>query len=202
MIVCPHQGRACGCGQSGCVESYASAKNTADIMNERLTVLEGANNYKVIKGSKNVFDSAQDGNTIAIDVIDEAADYLAIMCLNICRIVDPEVIIFGGGMALAGNVLFDKVRQKVNERTWSVLATDVVITTAQQVEHAGMYGAALVAKRSLPPLVETKKTAPSLSDEVVDVNDTEKKTLLKTFFVTILAPITMQTILQAFGFYV
>ena len=71
------------------------------------------------------------------------------MCINLCRIVDPEVIIFGGGMAKAGSGFLSQVQQSMRERTWTVLPTSVRLVTASSVEHAGTVGAALAAAHSL-----------------------------------------------------
>ncbi len=67
------------------------------------------------------------------------------MCINICRIVDPEVIIFGGGLSKAGSVLIDLIRKHMAQKTWTVLPTDVKLVVSQS-EHAGMVGAALAAQ--------------------------------------------------------
>ena len=49
-------------------------------------------------GAKSVFEKADTGNTVAVAVLEETMEYLAILSVNICRVIDPEVIIFGGGI--------------------------------------------------------------------------------------------------------
>ncbi len=63
---------------------YASAKNTAIQFCE----LEGLNSHDI--NAKDVFDRAAAGNANAIKTLDIVADNLAILCVNICRVVDPE----------------------------------------------------------------------------------------------------------------
>jgi len=74
-------------------------------------------------------------------------------------VVDPEVIIFGGGMSSAGEPLLDLIREKIRHRTWTILPTDVhlVVSEAKQ-EVAGIVGAALAALHAV-----SKKVAPTSS---------------------------------------
>ncbi len=69
------------------------------------------------------------------------------LCINLCRVVDPHTIVFGGGMARAGDTLLDLVRKYMREKTWTVLPTDVVLATAKSIVSGGMLGAALAAKK-------------------------------------------------------
>jgi hypothetical protein len=71
---------------------------------------------------------------------------LAVLSINLCRVVDPEVIVFGGGLAKAGKVLLDLIRKYVKEKTWTVLPTDVQLTLAVS-DKAGVLGPALAAKQ-------------------------------------------------------
>ena len=78
----------------------------------------------------------------------QIADDLAVFCLTLCRIVDPEVIIIGGGMSLAGEALLGPLREALQRRTWTVLPTDVQIDIARQAGGiGGILGAALAAKK-------------------------------------------------------
>lgn len=60
--------------------------------------------------------------------------------------MDPEIIIFGGGMAQAGATLLKLVQKNVNSMGWKVLPTDVRLTTAYSASNAGIIGAAVAAK--------------------------------------------------------
>jgi hypothetical protein len=66
------------------------------------------------------------------------------MAINICRVVDPDIIIFGGGLSKAGNVLLDLIRKYVREKTWK-LTNDVILSLATS-DKGGLCGAALAAK--------------------------------------------------------
>lgn len=60
--------------------------------------------------------------------------------------IDPQVIVFGGGLSKAGNVLLDLIRKYVREKTWTVLPTDVRLTLSIS-DKGGVLGAALAAKQ-------------------------------------------------------
>lgn len=106
-----------------------------------------SNPYKAsIDGAKGLFQRADQGDEIAKKVLQEVADYLAIFCINICRIVDPEVIIFGGGMAHAGDRLLKSVQESMLKYTWTVYPPTIKLEIAHQVGNAGIFGAALSAQ--------------------------------------------------------
>jgi predicted NBD/HSP70 family sugar kinase len=61
----------CGCGQRGCVEVYASAKNTGHILTKRLKASINNNDAEVSLTAKDAFEMAQKGDPIAIEVLNE-----------------------------------------------------------------------------------------------------------------------------------
>lgn len=134
----------CPCGQKGCIEMYGSAKNIVNLYNS--TNHNTSNNEEV--NGKVVFDRYSKGEKEADLVIKQAARYLAITCINICRVVDPDVIIFAGGLSNAGNILLDQIRIEVLNNTWKVLPTEVQLVSANGIDHVGVIGAALAAKSS------------------------------------------------------
>lgn len=77
--------------------------------------------------------------------IDESAEALSILCINICRILDPEFIIIGGGMSLAGDVLLSLIKTKFKNKAWTILDDNVQIVLASECSHAGVIGSALFA---------------------------------------------------------
>lgn len=65
------------------------------------------------------------------------------LCINLCRTVDPEVIILAGGVSGSGESFRAKVEKEVRRLTWTVLPTEIKIVLGNVIEHAGMIGAAL-----------------------------------------------------------
>jgi glucokinase len=150
VIIYPN-GRRCGCGQHGCVEAYASANSTAKRAVEALE--QGANSSLLasFKGrlqeitSKDIFDAAKAGDPLATRIVDETAEALALTCLNFSRILEPQMIVFAGGMIYAGDFLFDKIRHFYNKHTWTVPGDPPKITAAVLGNDAGAIGAAGIA---------------------------------------------------------
>ena len=97
--------------------------------------------------SKSVFDKAAGGNKLAISILDETTEKLAVFCINICRIVDPSVIIIGGGMAQAGDQLLNKIRHFIKLKGWTVLPNEISLQVARSAANGGILGAALAVER-------------------------------------------------------
>lgn len=117
-------------------------------------------------GAFDVFDRASKGEEAAIATVERVADYLALLCLTICRVVDPTVIILGGGMSKAANQLIPVVQRKMLERSWTILPTNVrfVVSETPQ-EQAGIIGAALSVVPQITPL--STPATPAQAEAVV-----------------------------------
>eukprot|EP00605_Chrysophyceae_sp_TOSAG23-4_P001270 GSChrysophyteH1.ASY1.ANO1.1381.1 assembled CDS len=164
---------ACGCGQRGCAEVYASASNISRIYCERLKSSGGADDEQKespdLGGSKRVFAVADaQSDSVAAAVLDDACKKIATMCINLCRVVDPSVIILGGGMSQAGDALLRRVQRHVDALTWTVLPTDVKVVIAKGMANAGTIGAALASRNlssSSRSLLTTGGPSPHTSRE-------------------------------------
>ena len=150
MIVQPH-GRACPCGQHGCLEQYASASSVGRrvveaIENGENSTLKGAFSGRLARiTAKDVFEAAENGDDLSQRIVDETAEYLGIAIVSICRMLDPQMVVFAGGMILAGEFLFGRIREAYKKHTWTLAGTDVKIVTALLGNDAGIIGAASVA---------------------------------------------------------
>jgi glucokinase len=89
--------------------------------------------------------AAQDGDSLASEVITKAVGYLGAGVVNLVNIFNPEVIIIGGGMAKMGDFLFNPVRQAVKERAFQLSAQAVRIVPAQLGDDVSVFGAAIFA---------------------------------------------------------
>lgn len=152
MLVVPN-GRLCGCGQHGCIEAYASANSMVKITIERILsgeksslrdlLEDGDDSTKV--DSRAVFKAAKQGDELSKKMVSNTAELLAIACVSLCRILDPQMIVFAGGMTLAGDQLFKPIRKSFAEHTWKVIPSPVEIVPAELGNDAGFIGAAAVA---------------------------------------------------------
>lgn len=129
-------GPMCGCGQPGCVEQYASATAVAK---------------KYGKGTaKDCFDAARNGDARAMEVVNWAADRLAIGVANMIHVLHPDIIVLAGGMAQAGDILVEKVHEGVRRRVFGVFIEKIRIeATRVPGDDAGWLGAALWAAKKL-----------------------------------------------------
>ena len=154
MIVVPG-GRQCPCGQRGCLEQYASASSVGrraiealeasgpDAVSSSLRLTLAQDRTKIT--SKLVYDAANAGDALAKKITDETSYYLGIACVTLCRILDPQMIVFAGGLSLAGEPFFAAVRKVVAENSWKLPVKPAEIVPAKLGNDAGFIGAAAVA---------------------------------------------------------
>lgn len=141
-------GKLCGCGQKGCWEAYGSAtaivKETIDRFSENNHNLVWKNidgNVKLLE-AKHVFDAAKENDRFANGIVDYTANYLAMGIGNLLNVLNPEIIIIGGGVALAGDYLFDKIKEELTKFALPVSLENIKIAQASLGEDAGIVGAA------------------------------------------------------------
>ncbi len=143
-------GPICTCGNKGCVETLCTA--TWLIQQGRKTIVEYPVSliYEKAEGNmdnvtaKIVIDSAKEGDPIARDIFDTYVDSLSSAINSIVVLLDPEVVALGGGVSLAGDFLFEPVRELVKMKSFFKAAHEVV--PAQLGNTAGIIGAAMLAK--------------------------------------------------------
>lgn len=150
-IIVQPGGRPCPCGQKGCLEQYGSAMNLAKYASRRIhkehpdSTLTDMLNQNGQISAKDIHTAGQAGDTFAAELWDEMAFYLAIGCVNICRLFDPDRIVFAGGMTQAGDDLLDPIRRHFREQNWTMLETQTTLAIAALGADAGAIGAAGIA---------------------------------------------------------
>lgn len=147
-------GKLCGCGQKGCFEAYASATGIIREAISRLQVNKNNGLYRAIDGdlnrleAKHIFDQAKLGDAFSLDLVDYIAEYLAMGISNLLNILNPEVVILSGGVALAGDILLDSVKEKMNKYALAITLEKLEIKLGKLGNNAGIKGAsALVIKQ-------------------------------------------------------
>lgn len=142
-------GKLCGCGQKGCFEAYASATGIIREANSRLMVNKNNLLYEMTKDreleAKDVFDAAKQGDKFSIDIVDDIAELISYGLGNILNILDPQIVVIGGGVALAGDLLFSKIREKLSKYALVPILETLEIKEAMLGNDAGIYGAAYLA---------------------------------------------------------
>ncbi|MBA7696053.1 Glucokinase [subsurface metagenome] len=144
-------GPRCNCGNIGCLEVFASGTAVAKEAIRRIRQGERSSLTEIVEGqiesitAEKVSIAAQGGDSLASEVILEAATYLGVGLVNLVNIFNPEMIIIGGGMAKIGDLLLNPARQVVRERAFQLSAQAVQIVPAQLSDDAGVLGAAAFA---------------------------------------------------------
>ncbi len=151
MVVDPN-GPPCPCGRRGCWERFASGSGLGRLAREaahagradHVVALAGGDPEDV--RGEHVTDAARAGDAEALQVFRQFAWWVALGIANLVNVLDPEVVVIGGGLVEAGDVLLRPVREAHREL---VLAADhrpdVRIVEAALGEQAGAVGAALLA---------------------------------------------------------
>ena len=144
-------GRQCACGQKGCLERYCSATYLAMYAQRRIeegdepTVLRDVLRDKGAIDAKDIADARRAGDKLANQAWDECAYYLAVGCVNVCRLFDPDEIVLAGGLTRAGDELLHPVVRHFHELHWHITEVKTEITLARLGTDAGIIGAAGVA---------------------------------------------------------
>ncbi|HZX20940.1 MAG TPA: ROK family protein, partial [Clostridia bacterium] len=99
--------------------------------------------------AKLIFDCAKKGNFVANRAVDRFVKYLAIGIGNIINILDPEMVIIGGGISKAGDYLINKLKKEVPKNIWLKSMNLTKIVPADLGNNAGIIGSAIYAKSKL-----------------------------------------------------
>src|SRR6478672_790526 len=142
------EGRRCKCGNYGCLEAYASGPNIALRAVEeieagavsRLPSLVGGDLSKVT--AQTVYQAAQDGDDLALEVVNDTARFLGVGIGNLLNIFNPEAVVVCGGVTLAGDHLFVPLRREVARRAFKPAVSACRIVPGELAGTAGVYGAA------------------------------------------------------------
>jgi glucokinase len=149
MTVIPEGGYRCNCGKYGCLETVASATGMVRIATDMLvqdpqrqSTLRPIVEQRGKLVAKDIAIAAQEGDVLALDVIDRVAFYLGLALGNYAIVMNPEKIVIGGGVSKAGDVLFEPLRKYYRQFALSHLTGEIEIVPAILGNDAGMIGAA------------------------------------------------------------
>ena len=133
---------ACGCGNYGCLEEYASATGITRLANRKL---KQSDKDSVLRNgevsAKAVFDAVKAGDELAIEIAKQFGDYLGKGLAVIAGVINPEIFVIGGGVSKAGEVLFDYIRPSFGKTVYHG-CKDTKFALATLGNDAGIYGAA------------------------------------------------------------
>jgi len=158
-VTIDYNGPKCGCGKRGCIEALCSGPAIARRAKERLvesqrTVSLGAESKMVALAGGHVDDvtaeivaeAFRQADALAIDVLQDTADFLAIWAGNVIDLLEPDVFIFGGGVAQLMSSFFSRIREKLPIWCVNQRCTEIPMVLAKYGADAGIAGAAALCR--------------------------------------------------------
>ena len=142
MVLNPREPVACNCGKHGCVEQYCSATGIARLARMELQATEEASTLRTLETitAKDIFDAGKAGDAVAQKILNTYYDYMGQFLGTLCSAVDPEVVVLGGGVSKAGQVLIDGVQPYFHKYVFHA-ASGARFALASLFNDAGAYGA-------------------------------------------------------------
>jgi glucokinase len=146
MSLEPFAGVPCTCGSRGCLEVYASATAIVRMTRESMPRYPNSSLHtKETVTAQIVFEAGRCGDELALEVFRRMGVYLGIGIANLINLLNPEVIVLGGGVANGWSLFEQHMRQQVMERAFPLPASSVRIVRAECGDDAGLLGAARLA---------------------------------------------------------
>jgi glucokinase len=143
-------GHPCGCGSRGCVEQYASATGLVRIARESLSDSRVSSlDRQAAFSAKDVYDAAISGDAVSLEVFKTVGRYLGIALADLVDVLNPELIVIGGGASGGWDLFIDHVRAEIDARAFRHPAARVKLARASLGGSAGFLGAARAALDSL-----------------------------------------------------
>jgi glucokinase len=141
-------GRACGCGRSGCLEAYCSAMGVARTAREWLELSDEPSLLRNVEtiASKDVYEAAKEGDKLALKVFEFTGKLLGRSFADFIAFSAPEAIVLFGGLARAKEFLLPPMEQSMNEHVLGLWKDKVKIVFSQLKESdAAILGASALA---------------------------------------------------------
>ena len=141
-------GPLCGCGDRGCLEAYASGPSIVAMAEE---YIRGGKSTKYRELANPditpyvVAVAAKEGDPVAIEIFRIMGEYIGMGLTSVVNLLNPEKIIIGGGVADAGDILLNPIRETIAKRAMTI-QREVEVVPAQLGNTAGVIGASLLIK--------------------------------------------------------
>lgn len=154
-IVIDPNGPPCNCGGKGHVEAMASGTAIARMAAERLgtggpsTLLKRCENDPARITAKMVAEEASAGDALARGIMHEAGTNLGLAVVSLIHIFDPDVVVIGGGVSNAGELLLGPVREAIAERAMRDFRDRAQVVRSALGDNSGIFGVAAFAFEKL-----------------------------------------------------
>jgi glucokinase len=125
-IIRRHNGRLCGCGREGCLETYTSATGVARTAREYLSIRKDDSLLRKLDPdditSKDVYEAATQGDKLALEIFDYTGQLLGEAFADFIAFSSPEAIILFGGLARAGDLIMKPIHEAMEKNVLKVFA--------------------------------------------------------------------------------
>lgn len=163
-VTIDHRGPKCGCGKRGCIEALCSGPAIARRARELLTQFNVSGTHQpesrhvksrmlVLAGggidavnAEIVAEAFRQGDVLAGDVLRETADLLAIWAGNVIDLLEPDVFIFGGGLAQLMSAFFGRIREQLEHWCVNKRFAEMPMVLAKYGADSGVAGAAALCR--------------------------------------------------------
>ena len=123
-VIIRRDGRLCGCGRNGCLETYCSATGVARTAREFLTASTEPSLLRSIPAenitSKDVYDAAVQGDQLAVNIFNFTGTILGEALADAIAFSSPEAIILFGGLAKSGEYIFKPIRESIEKNVLDI----------------------------------------------------------------------------------
>lgn len=149
MSIC-HNGRKCNCGGIGCLETYASAPAMVRDAKRLLRRNRRSVIHRLVRGdldrltTKVIFQAEKEGDALASTIINRACAYLGAGIASAVNLLNPEVVVIGGGVSKGGQSFIRRIEKEVKRRAFPSATKGLKVVKAKLGNDAGFIGAAVL----------------------------------------------------------
>jgi len=153
-VTIDYRGPRCACGKFGCIEALCSGPAIARCARARMAesaeagakILELAGGNLEAVQAETVAEAFRQGDPLATEVLETSADLLTVWIGNIIDLLEPEIIILGGGVSELMSAFFGRIREQLPNWSINRRATEIPIVRAKYGSDAGIAGAAALCR--------------------------------------------------------
>jgi glucokinase len=145
----PFSGLKCKCGNTGCLELFASATAIVRMTRENLSSFPDSTLKSEELTAAQVYKAGRNGDELALAVFRKFGMYLGIGLANLINLIDPQIIVISGGAVNGWDLFAPEMYRQVEERAFRTTAQQVKIARAECGDNAGLLGAARLARTGL-----------------------------------------------------
>ncbi|HEX6718203.1 MAG TPA: ROK family protein [Pyrinomonadaceae bacterium] len=141
----PFSGLKCKCGNTGCLELFASATAIVRMTRENLSLFPQSKLKSDELTAEKVYEAGTNGDELALAVFKRFGMYLGIGLANLINLIDPEIIVIAGGAVNGWDLFATEMYREIGERVFRATAQQVKIARAECGDNAGLLGATRLA---------------------------------------------------------